>query len=352
MQEISKLHIMKNLFSAAFIAAAAVLLSGCASGSKYVIEGSGDQLVDGHWMYVSDGVDWSMLDSALIENGSFRIEGTDMGSGVAMLYMGASSAPSGLYQMSEMIFLEPGTVSLEYIPDYEMYFAHGTPMNDLYYELSFGDAGDYEDPLDIIRANHNVLGLTLLQGMLAMSSKPEIEAVLGEFPEEMKGHPLYIQLEEMLEPIKADLGMPYWDIEGKDVKDNAVRLSDILERDGVRYVLLDLWASWCGPCREEMPELVALYDRYHGSGFEIYGMSFDSSPENWRSALKEFGMNWPNVITEVTGSPSTSPVWAGYGMDGIPWNYLIDASTGEIIAKNLRGEALAAELEALFTEQK
>ena len=78
---------VKNLFSAAFIAAAAVLLSGCTSGSKYVIEGSGDQLVDGHWMYVSDGVDWSMLDSALIENGAFRIEGTDMGSGVAMLYM-------------------------------------------------------------------------------------------------------------------------------------------------------------------------------------------------------------------------------------------------------------------------
>ena len=144
-----------------------------------------------------------------------------MGSGVAMLYMGANSAPSGLYQMSEMIFLEPGTVSLEYVPDYELYFAHGTPMNDLYYELSFGDAGDYEDPLDIIRANHNVLGLTLLQGMLAMSSKPEIEAVLAEFPESMKAHPLYLQLEEMLEPIKADLGMPYWDIEGKDVKDNA-----------------------------------------------------------------------------------------------------------------------------------
>ena len=228
---------MKNLFSAAFIAAAAVLLSGCTSGGKYVIEGSGDQLVDGHWMYVSDGVDWSMLDSALIENGTFRIEGTDMGSGVAMLYMGASSAPSGLYQMSEMIFLEPGTVSLEYIPDYEMYFAHGTPMNDLYYELSFGDAGDYEDPLDIIRDNHNVLGLTLLQGMLAMSSKPEIEAVLAEFPENMRVHPLYIQLEEMLEPIKADLGMPYWDIEGKDVNGNAVQLRDVVNRDGVRYVL-------------------------------------------------------------------------------------------------------------------
>ena len=65
---------MKNLFSAAFIAAAAVLLSGCTSGSKYVIEGSGDLLVDGHWVFLEDGADWTILDSALIENGAFRIE--------------------------------------------------------------------------------------------------------------------------------------------------------------------------------------------------------------------------------------------------------------------------------------
>ena len=339
---------MKKTLSLAVMAAATLFLAGCTSGSKYVIEGSGDQLVDGHWVFLEDGADWTILDSALIENGAFRIEGADMGSEVAYLYMGANSAPSGLYQISGIFFLEPGTVTLEYVPDFEMYFAHGTPLNDLYYKYIFGGLEGYSGPMDLIRDNYNVLGLHILSGMLMTSSKPEIESVMAEFPEEMKEHPLYIQLEELLEPIKTDLGMPYWDIGGKDVKGNVVRLSDVVERDGVRYVLLDLWASWCGPCREENPNLVKQYSRFRSSGFEIYGMSFDSNPESWREALKEFGMNWTNVITEFPGGLRTSPIWTGYGMDGIPWNYLIDASTGEIIAKNLRGEALAAELEALF----
>ena len=70
---------MKNLLSLAVIVAATFFLAGCASGSKYVVEGSGDQLVDGHWVFLEDGADWTILDSALIENGAFRIEIQDRG---------------------------------------------------------------------------------------------------------------------------------------------------------------------------------------------------------------------------------------------------------------------------------
>lgn len=112
-----------------------------------------------------------------------------------------------------------------------------------------------------------------------------------------------------------------------------LRLSDIVSRKGVRYVLLDFWASWCAPCREELPELVSIYGQYHRSGFEIYGISFDGNQQSWKDAIREFRMSWPNALAEFSGNASTSPFWTAYGVSGIPSNFLIDASTGEVIAK-------------------
>lgn len=340
---------MKNLVFAVMAAAAVLFLSGCVSGNRYVIEGTGESLVDGHWMYVMDGEDWSILDSARIENGSFRIEGSDFGSQTAFLYMGANSAPSGLYQVSDIVLLEPGTVTMKYEPDYEMFFAHGTPMNDLYSRLSLEGIGEETDPMDLVRDNHNVLGLVLLDGLMEGYSKSEVEALLADFPVSMREHPLYVRLQEAVEAIKADVGLPYYDIEGKDIEGNTLKLSDVVGREGVRYVLLDFWASWCAPCRQELPGLVRIYEQYRRYGFEICGMSFDGNlVQNWKDALKEFRMNWPNVLAEFSGNASTSPFWTAYGVSGIPSNFLIDASTGEVIAKNLHGEDLAAELETLF----
>ena len=147
---------MKNLFSATFIAAAAVLLSGCTSGSKYVIEGSGDQLVDGHWVFLEDGADWTILDSALIENGAFRIEGADMGSEVAYLYMGANSAPSGLYQISGIFFLEPGTVTLEYVPDVLAYRYRSFRVQSVIdrKKISIGVDSDFHDVVADVAFKH------------------------------------------------------------------------------------------------------------------------------------------------------------------------------------------------------
>ena len=146
----------------------------------------------------------------------------------------------------------------------------------------------------------------------------------------------------------SDVGMPYWDIEGVDLQGNEVRLSDVVERHGVRYVLLDMWASWCAPCREEIPNLVSQYARFRDNGFEIYGMSFDGNRESWSNTVENYGMTWANVMAECPDGPRSSKVWAEYGMLGVPWNYLIDASTGDIVAKNLHGDELVAKLESLF----
>lgn len=112
-------------------------------------------------------------------------------------------------------------------------------------------------------------------------------------------------------------------------------------------MLLDFWASWCGPCRAEFPNLREAYEKYHDMGFEIFGVSFDSDREAWIGTIDSAGLLWTNVIAE-DGVTRDGAIWQAYGLNGVPWNYLIDAESGMIIAKNLRGKELGEKLEELL----
>lgn len=111
-----------------------------------------------------------------------------------------------------------------------------------------------------------------------------------------------------------------------------------------KYVLLDFWASWCGPCRKENPHVVKLYEQYKDKNFEIYGVSLDRDKDAWIKAIKDDNLTW------VHGSDLkywSSEVAVQYGVNGIPATYLLDQE-GRVIAKNLRGMALEKKLEELF----
>lgn len=102
-------------------------------------------------------------------------------------------------------------------------------------------------------------------------------------------------------------------------------------------VLLDFWASWCGPCRVENPHLVAAYEKYKSKGFTIYSVSLDTNKDKWISAIKKDHLYWPNHVSELRGWESE--ICAVYGVQAIPQNFLLDAE-GKIIASNLRGDNL------------
>lgn len=136
------------------------------------------------------------------------------------------------------------------------------------------------------------------------------------------------------------IGGKYVDFEQANINGKKIKLSDVKEK----YVLLEFWGSWCGPCREENPQLVKTYHSYKAKGFEILGVAADNDKAQWLKAIKDDKLPWENVC-DLKGDKND--VVLIYGINAYPTNFLIDEN-GIIIAKNLRGKALADKLAELL----
>lgn len=112
-----------------------------------------------------------------------------------------------------------------------------------------------------------------------------------------------------------------------------------------KIVLIDFWASWCGPCRKENPSVVAAYKKYSSKGFDIYSVSLDQNKEKWTAAIEQDGLVWNSHVSDLAGWNSSAA--ALYGVRSIPAAFLIDKE-GKIVAKNLRGPALETKLAELL----
>ena len=140
---------------------------------------------------------------------------------------------------------------------------------------------------------------------------------------------------------KIAVGTPIVDFDAVDLDGSPVKLSDI-QQDS-KLVLLEFWASWCGPCRTEIPHLKEAYGKFKEQGFEIVSYTIDESQEAWELASEEESLPWPNL---GIGPDSEAPT--KYSVTGVPYNLLFNAETGEIVKKNLRGLQLDEELSKFF----
>ena len=133
------------------------------------------------------------------------------------------------------------------------------------------------------------------------------------------------------------VGKKFTDVREADVNGEVHALSEYAGKG--KWVLVDFWASWCGPCKREMPNVVAAYKKYHDKGFEVVAYSFDRSKDDWAKAIQAWDMPWVHFLQTKVGDI--------YGVRSIPDNLLIDPD-GVIVARGLRGEQLEERLSVIF----
>lgn len=168
--------------------------------------------------------------------------------------------------------------------------------------------------------------------------KDALDPTSGYYKEEaLKPAKEYFATLELRRP-----GLMYTDLVMKDMNDKEIKLSQYAGKGN--YVFVDFWASWCGPCCAEMPNVVEAYSKYHSKGLEIIGVSFDQKKEAWVSMVKKLGMEWPQMSDLKGWQCAAGKI---YGIRSIPSNILLDPQ-GKIVASGLRGEDLQKKLAEIY----
>jgi peroxiredoxin len=162
---------------------------------------------------------------------------------------------------------------------------------------------------------------------------------ITEFPKSIEAKELKTQLPKGASTV----GEPVPELSLMDASGKIIALSSLRGK----VVLIDFWASWCGPCRGENPNVVAAYNQFKDKGFTVYSVSLDNNKDQWQAAIAKDGLVWPNHVSDLKGWQSDAAKL--YGVKGIPATFLINQE-GVLIGTNLRGEDLKAKLAELLNK--
>lgn len=163
----------------------------------------------------------------------------------------------------------------------------------------------------------------------------ELEALLGNLDAKLDSVEAIINLKETIVKLKTvAIGQIAPDFTQNDANGNPIKFSDIYSKN--KLTLLDFWASWCGPCRQENPNVVAVYNEFNKKGFTVFGVSLDREKEAWLKAIDDDKLTWLHVSDLAYWQNAAAQL---YAIQSIPSSLLVD-QTGKIIAKNKRGEEL------------
>lgn len=331
-----------------------VALASCASPKKgFKVEGAIDSLSGKVYLAVLEGKMPVKIDSTETQDGKFTFQGK-----VDMPIMALIQTPS---KTIKSFFLENSDIRIVgdvNIPkDIEVL---GSATHDTYADLLHNrDQIVKSNPdsvsEDLLQAytvqfvennpNSVAAAYVLFRELSYMLPAQELERLSSRFTPEVQPSVYLKVLNERIEAMKrVDIGQSFIDINLPDTAGNNVALSSLIGEG--KYVLVDFWASWCGPCRRENPHVVAAFNEFHKKGFEIFGVSLDKEAADWKKGIVEDGLTWTHVSDLQFWNSEAAKE---YAVNSIPANFLIGPD-GKIMARNLRGDKLREKLLEIFNK--
>lgn len=208
-----------------------------------------------------------------------------------------------------------------------------------YYALQDGRRSVVYDAL----AAHkdDIIPAGLIKRYNSLLDMEEVETFLNAY--KYREHAVLESVNKYIQALKnKNVGAMFTDFEMNDMEGTPRKLSDYVGKGN--YVLVDFWASWCGPCRREMPNVKAAYEQFHPKGFEIVGVSLDNDKEAWAQATEQLGITWPQMSDLKGWQCAAVDI---YAIRGIPATILFGPD-GKVVAEGLRAEALQKKLEEIY----
>jgi peroxiredoxin len=374
----------------------AILLSPLAllAQSNFTIKGSAKAIPNGNKIYLTYMEKGKMLtDSAVVSNGAFEFKGTIDAPSNANLFNNINPYKKGANTRNldyTSIYVEPGNIIVTSADSIKSVVASGTSSNDDNQKLKamlkpitereqalskeyasytkeqkedkalmealgakFEEVGNQKTPIivEFIKKNPNsYISLAQLKNLVEDEPIDKVEGLYAGLSSELKSSDLGTKLLTAIDAAKkTSVGAMAMDFTQNDPDGKPVKLSDFRGK----YVLVDFWASWCGPCRAENPHVVEAYQKFKDKNFTVLGVSLDggntrTTKEAWLKAVEKDQLTWTHVSDLKGWENEAARAW---GIRGIPANFLIDPD-GKIVAKNLRGQALQDKLAEILGKTK
>ena len=345
-----------------------------ASDSAFTISGKLDKVKKGViYLYIFG--ENTKKDSSKIKNGKFSFKGYIQKPSSAMLDL--KNGKQDYFKF----YVEPANITITGIGDsLGLLTVKGSPVNDddkiLKQRLEY--ISKWEVSLDkpygeAVKAKNKAVtdSLDEVFDNILKEKRKVVAAFVKDYPHAMRS--AMAITENYAYYAEADEVEPLYNLLGNDLKKSAIgieikKMLDVYKSVAVgkvppdftqttpdgkpislsslkgKYVLVDFWASWCGPCRRENPNVVKTYNQFKDKGFDIFGVSYDTKRDKWEKAIKDDGLIWQQVSDLQGWKNATSSL---YGIRAIPSNLLLDKD-GKIIAKNIFGKKLTDKLSEIF----